>query len=173
MKLCYPMCQTNSSFWYLYTMQYIFYWLEGPQDNNFLKNRQNKPKHWPISLLSIVFKVLESLVVKQMISFVRPHLSKQQLGFLRKRSCLDQLLLSIEMIKWTENKDVYNVIYLDLKKNFRHSTPWWTVVQAMEATHHRTLVVLAEGLFVTQASLCFFGWFMFIKTSSAFWCTSE
>ena len=58
----------------------------------------------PISLTSIVCKVLESLVWDEIIKHVSANnlLSNVQHGFLPKRSCMSQLLTAMEF--WTDKK---------------------------------------------------------------------
>ena len=51
-----------------------------------------------ISLLCILSKVLESIIYKK-ITFIRPKLSKIQLGFTKGKSCLAQLLTTFSIIK--------------------------------------------------------------------------
>ena len=46
----------------------------------------------PISLLCILSKILETIVYDKIIDFILPQISSQQFGFLRKRSCVNQLL---------------------------------------------------------------------------------
>ena len=46
----------------------------------------------PISLLPILSKVLESIVYKKIVDFIRPQLNKHQFGFLKNRSCLSEML---------------------------------------------------------------------------------
>ena len=73
----------------------------------------------PISLLCILSKVLESIIYDKIISFVRPHLSRNQYGFLKRRSCLAQLLLSYNSISNSlENNQTTNTIFLDFSKAF-------------------------------------------------------
>ena len=52
----------------------------------------------PISLLCSVSKVLERLIYDKIIDFVLPKISVAQFGFLRDRSCLQQLLLFLHNI---------------------------------------------------------------------------
>ena len=48
----------------------------------------------PISLLSILSKVLERLISDKIINFIKPKLTSHQFGFIKHRSCLTQLLSS-------------------------------------------------------------------------------
>ena len=84
------------------------------------KGDLTKPSNYrPISLLSIVSKMLESIVYKKIIDFVGPKLNKNQFGFLAGHSCVQQLLRCFDEI--LENKDLglpTDVVYLDLRKAF-------------------------------------------------------
>ena len=73
----------------------------------------------PISLLPILSKVLESIVYKKIISFVRSLLVKCQYGFLKNRSCLSQILVSSDILKNIELQQPTDIVYLDLKKVFQ------------------------------------------------------
>ena len=52
----------------------------------------------PMSLLCTASKVPERLIYNKIIDFIRPKLSKHQFGFLKKRSCLAQLVTSFAYI---------------------------------------------------------------------------
>ena len=88
----------------------------------FKKGKRQDPSNYrPISLTSVVSKVLESVVRDCLVTFMidTDQLSKAQHGFLPKKSCITQLLSAME--EWThniENKYPVDVIYLDYKKAF-------------------------------------------------------
>ena len=82
-------------------------------------SRSDITNYRPISLLCILSKILESVIYRKIITFIHPRISLQQFGFLSKRSCLSQLLLSYSNIfKSIENGQYSDVIYLDFKKAF-------------------------------------------------------
>ena len=75
----------------------------------------------PVSLTSIVCKLLESLVREEIISHMRSNkfLSPYQFGFIDKRSTTLQLLYVLD--KWTEIMDdgrTIDAIYMDFIKAF-------------------------------------------------------
>ncbi len=71
----------------------------------------------PISLLSILHKVLE-LIVK-IIDFIYPKISKTQFGFIRNRFTLQQLLLSYTSVfNSVESKRHTEIVFLDFAKAF-------------------------------------------------------
>ena len=73
----------------------------------------------PISLLCSVSKVLERLIYDKIIDFVLPKISVAQFGFLRNRSCLQQLLLFLHNIhKAFDSKSWLDAVYLDISKAF-------------------------------------------------------
>ena len=73
----------------------------------------------PISLLCIISKILESIIYKKIISFIRPKLSKTQFGFTKGKSCLSQLLTIFSTINQAaDSKNSVDVMYLDFKKAF-------------------------------------------------------
>ena len=72
--------------------------------------------YWPISLLSVVSKVLESLVYNGIVDFVTNSISVHQFGFLRGRSTLQQLLIFFSTLLGSSSQT--DVLYLDFKKAF-------------------------------------------------------
>ena len=80
----------------------------------------------PISLLPILSKVLESIVYKKIIDFIRPQLNKHQFGFLKNRSCLSEMLAFFSNIfKNIEKKKPSYIVYLDFSKAcIRYCPPW-------------------------------------------------
>lgn len=73
----------------------------------------------PISLLCILSKILESIIYNKIISFIRPLISQKQFGFLKKSSCLMQLLTSFNQVYTAvDDKKDCEVIFLDFRKAF-------------------------------------------------------
>ena len=73
----------------------------------------------PISLLCILSKLLETIIYDKIIDFVIPQVSSQQFGFLRKRSCVNQLLsFYSEIFSSVDRKIPCDVIFLDFQKAF-------------------------------------------------------
>ena len=73
----------------------------------------------PISLLPILSKVLESIVYKKIIDFIRPQLNNHQFGFLKNRSCLSEMLAFFSNIfQNIEKKKPSDIVYLDFSKAF-------------------------------------------------------
>ena len=119
-QLCIPLCQIfNKSL------------KEGvlPQDWKvanvipvFKKGDHHQPCNYrPISLTSTVCKVFESIIKDSIISHMMDNnlFSKEQHGFLPRRSCMIQLLIATEY--WTEALncgDSVDIIYFDFKKAF-------------------------------------------------------
>ena len=73
----------------------------------------------PISLLCTLSKVLESIVYNKVIDFLGPQISCQQFGFMKKRSCLSQVLSFLADIHhFLENRTYTDVVYFDFRKAF-------------------------------------------------------
>ena len=70
----------------------------------------------PISLLSVVSKVLEKLVYNNIVNFLTNSISVSQFGFLRGRSSLQQLLVFFNIVLSSASQ--IDVIYLDFRKAF-------------------------------------------------------
>ena len=77
-------------------------------------NRNSVRNYRPISLLSVVSKVLESLVYNGIVDFVTNSISVHQFGFLRGRSTLQQLLIFFSTLLGSSSQT--DVLYLDFKK---------------------------------------------------------
>ena len=83
-------------------------------DRSLIKNYR------PISLLCSLSKVLEKLVFNNIIEFVTDNVvNVSQFGFLRKRSCIQQLLIFVDYIQsnLVDGSQV-DAIYLDFRKAF-------------------------------------------------------
>jgi len=84
--------------------------------------RSEAENYRPISLTSAVCKVLETIVKKQMTTYLDSEgifITNHQHGFVRGRSCLTTLLQVFE--DWTSNLDEgygVDIIYLDYKEAF-------------------------------------------------------
>ena len=75
----------------------------------------------PISVLTVLSKVLEKVVCKRLVSFFDAHsvLSNSQFGFRRKHSCELPLILATEFIrKALDDGDHVIAVFLDLRKAF-------------------------------------------------------
>ena len=75
----------------------------------------------PVSLTSVVCKVMEKIIVKQLLEYLRNHnvINKQQHGFLKRRSTVTNLLESFN--DWTialRNNNRISVVYIDYTKAF-------------------------------------------------------
>ena len=73
----------------------------------------------PISLLSVISKVLEKIVYQNLFDFLYSRLSIYQFGFIPRQSCLQQLLsFTHELYLAKSLHHDADVIYLDYKKAF-------------------------------------------------------
>ena len=82
-------------------------------------NQTSRTTCRPISLLCIVSKVLEQIILDKIIEFIHPLLSKQQFGLLKNRSCLTQLLSSFSyIVSSLDSKAPCDIVYLDFQKAF-------------------------------------------------------
>ena len=86
----------------------------------FKKWSRNKPDNYrPVSLVSDVRKLLETLFRDRMVEFLVKHklINTSQQGFLKARSC--NILCFLEKItKWVDEGSPVDVIYLDFQKAF-------------------------------------------------------
>ena len=97
-------------------------WKEANITPLFKKGSRNKPENnRPVSLSSVVCKLLKTLIRDHMVEFFVKHnlINTSQHGFLKARSCLTNLLCFFEEItKWVDDRSSVNVVYLDFQKAF-------------------------------------------------------
>ena len=102
----------------------------------FKKGLPSEPKNYrPISLLSIVSKLMESIIADAVLKYLRLNhlISKDQFGFLSKRSTGLQLLTCLN--DWTKalrDKRLADVVYIDYAKAF-------------DTVSHNKLITKLEG----------------------------
>ncbi len=88
------------------------------------KNKGSKhdtTNYRPVSLTSVVCKILEKLIRREIVQHMKRNklFSSYQHGFLEKRSCISNLLTTME--EWTailEDKSSVDCVYLDFMKAF-------------------------------------------------------
>ena len=113
-------------------------WKEANIKPLFKKGSRNNPDNYrPVSLTSVVCKLLETLIRDHMVEFLVKHnfINTYQHGFLKARSCLTNLLcFSEEITKWVDDGSPVDVVYLDFQKAFdkvphqRAKSPWYNVI---------------------------------------------
>ena len=84
-------------------------------------SRSNSVNYRPVSLTSVICKLLETIIRDHMMDFLFKHklIKPSQHGFLKARSCLTHLLCFFEEItKWVDEGSPVDVIYLDFQKAF-------------------------------------------------------
>ena len=88
----------------------------------FKKGSRKKAENYrPVSLTSVPWKILESLIKDNILCYLEEHdlLSSRQHGFMKGRSCLTNLLTSLETITTAlDEGSGIDVIYLDYAKAF-------------------------------------------------------
>ena len=73
----------------------------------------------PISLLCLLSKALESIILRKILPFIAPQIHSSQFGFMKNRSCLSQLLLSYSIISdGFDNRTSTDIIFTDFSKAF-------------------------------------------------------
>ena len=99
-----------------------FEWKEANIIPLFKKGSRNKSENYrPVSLTSVICKLLERLIKDHMVDFLVKHklLNSSQHGFLKARSCLTDMLCFLEEItKWIDVGSPVDIIYLDFQKAF-------------------------------------------------------
>ena len=81
----------------------------------FKKGSRNKSDNYrPVSLMSVIYKLLERLINDHMVDFLVKHklLNSSQHGFLKARSCLTNMLCFFEEItKWLDEGSSVDIMY--------------------------------------------------------------
>ena len=99
-----------------------FEWKEANIIPLFKKGSRNKSENYrPVSLTSVICKLLERLIKDHMVDFLVKHklLNSSQHGFLKEKSCLTNMLCFLEEItKWIDVGSPVDIIYLDFQKAF-------------------------------------------------------
>ena len=99
-----------------------FEWKEANIIPLFKKGSRNKSENYrPVSLTSVICKLLERLIKDHMVEFLVKHklLNSSQRGFFKARSCLTNMLCFLEEItKWIDVGSPVDIIYLDFQKAF-------------------------------------------------------
>ena len=85
----------------------------------FNKGSRNKSENYrPVSLTSMICKLLERLIQDHMVDFLVKHklLNSSQHGFLKARLCLTNMLFFLkEITKWIDVGSPVDIIYLTFK----------------------------------------------------------
>ena len=87
-------------------------------------NPVGDPKsYWPISLLCVPYKILERLIYARVEPLIDPLLPKEQAGFRRGKSTVDQIVLLIQNIEDSfEDKKKAGAVFVDLTAAY--NTVW-------------------------------------------------
>ena len=86
-----------------------------------LGSRNKSENYRPVSLTSVICKLLERLIKDHLVDFLVKNklINPSQHGFLKARSCLTNMLCFLEDVtKWLDEGSPVDIIYLDFKKAF-------------------------------------------------------
>jgi len=83
------------------------------------RDRTDRANYCPVSLTSVLCKIMESIIKERLTKFLDSHqlLCKEQHGFSRGRSCVTNLLETLE--NWTKALDEgfgLDIVYFDYRK---------------------------------------------------------
>ena len=102
----------------------------------FKKGKRDDPKNYrPISLTSIIGKILESIIKDSMLEHLEQHklIRDSQHGFTRGRSCLTNLIDFMEVVtSMLDEGDPVDMVYLDFAKAF-DKVPHQRLLRKLEA----------------------------------------
>ena len=119
-------------------------WKDGNISPIFKKGNKSSPSNYrPVSLTSVVCKLMETILRDSLIKHMTPHFTDCQHGFLSGRSCITQLLDCLsDWTQFLENGSAVDAIYLDFAKAF-------------DCVPHQRLLKKLEGYGVREH---FLGW---------------
>ena len=83
--------------------------------------KSDKANYRPVSLLSVLNKVLETLISERIVDYLMKNglISKYQHGFVKGRFCLTELLEALEIwVDGLDNRISVDVVYFDIMKAF-------------------------------------------------------
>ena len=98
--------------------------MERSKYNSFILKKGPRNKYVndrPLSLTSVICKLLESIIRDHIMDFIIKHklINPSQHGFLKSKSCLTNVLRFFEEItKWVDVGSPVYIIYLDFQKAF-------------------------------------------------------
>ena len=131
----------------------------------FKKGAKSDPGNYrPVSLTSVVCKVLESFVRDQLVDHMEKNLlfSDCQHGFRRHRSCVTQLLDAMnDFTDLIENGECIDAIYLDFRKAF-DTVPHQRLINKLSA------LCLENLALSSPADVCHQGQWQSVQLCSAF-----
>ena len=100
------------------------------------KGLRNKSENYrPVSLTSVICKLLERLIKDHMVDFLVRHnlFNSLQHAFLKARSCLTNMLCFLEEItKWIDEGSPVDIIYLNFQIAF-NKVPHQTLLLKLKA----------------------------------------
>ena len=126
----------------------------------FKKGSRNKSVNYrPVSLTSVICKVLETIIRDHMMDFLIKHklINPSQHGFVKARSCLTNLLCFFEEItKWVDEGSPVDVIYLDFQKAF-DKVPHKILILKLKSHGMGNSLINWEEQWITDWKLVFSG----------------
>ena len=121
------------------------------------KNLTDVSSYRPISLLSVISKVLEKLILKRINTDVNPHswIPQHQFGFRRAHSTIQQCHRIADAInKALENRQYCTAVFLDISQPFDkvwHTGLLYKIKQTLPSGYfHLLKSYLQDRLFVTK-----------------------
>ena len=83
------------------------------------KGKKSDPLNYrPVSLTCILCKVYESIIRAHMVHFLEEKISIHQHGFVKKKSCLSNLLEALDnILNILEDGDPVDILYFDTRIN--------------------------------------------------------
>ena len=121
-----------------------FEWKETTIIPLFKKGSRNMSVSYrPVSLTSVICKLLESIIRDHMMDFLNKHklINPSQYGFLKAKSCLTNLLCFLEEItKWVDHGSPVEVIYLDSQKAF-DKVPHQRIIRKLKSHGMRKSII--------------------------------
>ena len=108
----------------------------------------------PVSLTCIVSKIYEKMIKSSIIQFIENKVSKHHHGFIKGKSCLTNLLETMDgIIDIIDQGDPVDIFYFDFKKAFDH-VPHKRLIYKLESPGIKGKVLNIIHNFLTGRTFC-------------------
>ena len=111
------------------------------------KDPESRKSYRPISLLCILYKVYERMILARISSLVESQLTPDQAGFRPGRSCCDQLLNLTQFIEdGYENKQITGTVFVDLTAAYDTVNHRKLILKVAKITRNTKIVSIIQSL---------------------------
>ena len=115
------------------------------------KDPENKKSYRPISLLCILYKLYERMIMARMYPTVEQQLSPDQAGFRPGRSCCSQILNLTQYIEdGFEDKQITGAVFVDLTAAYDTVNHRVLLLKLAKVVHNARIVKIIQSLLTNR-----------------------